>query len=298
MSTTTTDTGLTLEGSVDDLHDAVRNHYDKLIDLYEDMWGEHIHHGYWDLDAPGAPRHRAQRRTVEELIAFGGIPSGARVLDSGCGIGASSMILASDLNCDVDGITLSAEQVRRATEKAAEAGVADRTRFRLMDAMHTDYPDETFDVIWSMESCELMPDKEGYLAECFRLLKPGGRLVVATWVSRDDRLSPPEVRLLRRLYRDFAISFVLPLEHYTKLCANVGYTDVTGADWTENVRATWKISGDIARPLVRNPLKVWTLLRAKGLDIFRFLNSVPLMKKAYDLDVMHYGVFQATKPGG
>ncbi|BCL13254.1 methyltransferase domain-containing protein [Micromonospora sagamiensis] len=297
MSTQTTDTGMSQEGSVEDLHRAVRDHYDKLVDLYEDLWGEHIHHGYWDLDAPNVSRDVAQRRTSQELMRFGGIPQGARVLDSGCGIGASAVMLAADLGCTVEGITLSHEQVKRATAKAAEAGVGDRTSFRVLDAMHTDYPDDTFDVVWSMESCELMPDKRAYLAENLRILKPGGRLVVATWTSRDDRLDPKEVKLLRRLYRDFAISHVLPLEHYARLCGELGYTDVRTADWTENVRATWALSADIVKPLMRDPSYVWKLVRAKGADIFRFLNSVPLMKQAYDKDVMHYGVYTAVKPG-
>ncbi|GLY20921.1 methyltransferase domain-containing protein [Micromonospora sp. NBRC 101691] len=297
MSTQTTDTGMSQEGSVEDLHRAVRDHYDKLVDLYEDLWGEHIHHGYWDLDAPNVSRDVAQRRTTQELMRFGGIPQGARVLDSGCGIGASAVMLAADLGCTVEGITLSHEQVRRATEKAAAAGVGDRTSFRVLDAMHTDYPDDTFDVVWSMESCELMPDKRAYLAENLRILKPGGRLVVATWTSRDDQLDPKEVKLLRRLYRDFAISHVLPLEHYAKLCGELGYTDVRTADWTDNVRATWALSADIVKPLMRDPSYVWKLVRAKGADIFRFLNSVPLMKQAYDKDVMHYGVYTAVKPG-
>lgn len=296
MNDKTADTGLTLDRPVEKLHKAVRDHYDKLVDLYEQLWGEHIHHGYWDSDAPDVPREAAQHRTVTELIEFGGLPEGARVLDSGCGVGASSIVLAKELGCRVDGITLSGEQVRRATEKAAAAGVAEQTTFRQLDAMHTDYPDGTFDVVWSLESCELMPDKLAYLTECLRVLKPGGRLVVATWCSRDDALAPAEVRLLRKLYRDFAISHVLPLDHYAKLCAEAGYVEVDTVDWTDNVRATWKISADIVKPLVRDPSFVWRLIRAKGLDIFRFLNSVPLMKRAYDRDVMHYGVFRATTP--
>ncbi|MFI5495806.1 methyltransferase domain-containing protein [Actinoplanes sp. NPDC051859] len=297
MTVTDIDTGMTQEGSVADLHRAVRDHYDKLVDLYEDLWGEHIHHGYWDLDAPQVPRDAAQQRTTRELMAFGGVPQGAKVLDSGCGIGASAVMLAAEAGCTVEGITLSHEQVKRATEKAAEAGVADRTSFRVMDAMHTDYPDDTFDVVWSMESCELMPDKRAYLAECLRILRPGGRLIVATWVSRDDRLQPDEVKLLRRLYRDFAVSHVLPLDHYAAQCAELGYTDVTTADWTDHVRGTWALSADIVKPLMRDPSYVWKLVRAKGADIFRFLNSVPLMKQAYDRNVMRYGAFTAVKPG-
>ncbi|MET7479238.1 methyltransferase domain-containing protein [Streptomyces sp. NPDC005648] len=282
--------------STPDLTAAIKDHYDGLIDLYEDLWGEHIHHGYWAEGEPDPGRHAAQVRLVEELIAFGPVPAGARVLDAGCGIGASAVHLAGRLGCTVDGITISAEQITRAEAKAAEADVTDRTSFRLVDAMHTDYPDDTFDLVWALESCELMPDKKAFLAECRRVLKPGGTLLVATWCARDERLAPDETRLLQRIYRDFVVSHVLPLDAYRALAEELGLTDVRTADWSPRVWDTWKLSTDIVKPVVRDPSVIWRLVRAKGMDIFRFLNSVPLMKQAYERDVMRYGVLRATKP--
>ncbi|MFG3255710.1 methyltransferase domain-containing protein [Streptomyces sp. NPDC048172] len=291
---------LTPKWSTPDLHAAIKDHYDGLIELYEDLWGEHIHHGYWAEGEPDPGRHAAQVRLIEELLAFGGlseIAGGARVLDVGCGVGASSVHLAGKLGCTVDGITISSEQIVRAGEKAAEAGVTDRTTFRLMDAMATDYEDGTFDVVWALESCELMPDKRKFLAECARVLKPGGTLLVATWCARDDKLAKDEARLLDRIYRDFVVSHVLPLDHYRTLVEELGLTGIRTADWSEQVADTWKISSEAVKPVVRNPSMVWKLIRAKGMDIFRFLNSVPLMKQAYERNVMRYGVFTATRAG-
>jgi tocopherol O-methyltransferase len=290
------DTGLTPVGSVEELHRAIREHYDGLIDLYEEIWGEHIHHGYWDLGDSATDRQIAQQRTVTELATFCGLPPSARVLDAGCGVGAAAIMLARDYGCAVEGITLSAQQVRRAAEKADEAGVADRVTFRLMDAMHTDYDDASFDAVWSLESCELMPDKAAFLAECFRVLRPGGRLLVATWCCRDANLSPAEVRLLRRIYRDFAASHALPLDHYALLCEESGYSGIATADWTDHVRGTWKVSTDSVVPLLKDPSYIWRLVRVKGVNIFRFANSVPLMKQAYDKGLMRYGVFCGTRP--
>ncbi|HET6211671.1 MAG TPA: methyltransferase domain-containing protein [Micromonosporaceae bacterium] len=292
------DTGLTCTASVPELRRAIQDHYDGLIQLYEDLWGEHIHHGYWEPGQPGGERHQAQVRAVDKLIAFAGVPDGARILDAGCGVGASAVYLASRLGCSVEGITLSAEQVSRAELKAEQAGVAALARFRQLDAMATDYPDDSFDVVWAFESCELMPDKSGFLAECARVLRPGGVLAMATWCARDDQLTPSEVRLLRRIYRDFVVSHVLPLDQYEKLCWQLGYEQVRVADWTDRVRDTWQLSTDIVRPFVRDPSYIWKLVRAKGVDIFRFLNSVPLMKQAYDRGVMRYGVLRATKQAG
>lgn len=290
------DTGHTFEGSVEDLHRAVTVQYDNLSGLFEQMWGEHMHCGYWDLDDPGVPREVAARRMTIELIGFGDLPRGARVLDSGCGLGASAIILARVLDCSVDGITLSADQVRRATEKAGAAGVSDRTRFRVQDAARTDYPDDTFDVVWSVESFDVMPDKRAYLAECARVLKPGGTLVVATWCSRAGTLTPREVRALRRLYRDFAISHVIPLEQCEKLCAELELTNVDSADWTDHMRATWKISTEMVKPFVRNPSALLTLLRTKRLRTLSFLSAMPRMNQAFERNTMRYGVFRATKP--
>ncbi|MEU3529367.1 methyltransferase domain-containing protein [Streptomyces sp. NPDC038707] len=296
--TITTTSALEPRWTTPDLHAAIKDHYDGLIELYEDLWGEHIHHGYWAGDEPDRGRHAAQVRLVEELIAFGPVPPMATVLDAGCGIGASAVHLANRLGCTVDGITISAEQIGRAEAKAAEAGVTDRTTFRLLDAMHTDYPDNAFDVVWALESCELMPDKKAFLAECTRVLKPGGTLLVATWCARDESLDADETRLLHRIYRDFVVSHVLPLERYAQLAGELGLADVRTADWSPQVWDTWKLSTDIVKPVVRDPSVIWKLVRAKGVDIFRFLNSVPLMKQAYERGVMHYGVLRATKPAG
>ena len=68
MSTQTTDTGLSQEGSVEDLHRAVRDHYDKLVDLYEDLWGEHIHHGYWDRASTPPPEAATRRDRREHAL--------------------------------------------------------------------------------------------------------------------------------------------------------------------------------------------------------------------------------------
>ena len=87
------------------------------------------------------------------------------------------------------------------------------------------------------------------------------------------------------------------MDHYARLCSEVGFTEVHTADWTERVRATWTLSTDIVKPLLRDPTFVWNLGRANRSDIYRFVNSVPLMKQAYDRNVMRYGVFTAVKPG-
>jgi len=80
---------------------------------------------------------------------------------------------------------LSGNQAKRATTLAAEQGVGN-AEFRVMDALAMDFPDDSFDLVWACESGEHMPDKKRYIEEMTRVLKPGGRIVVATWCQRDE----------------------------------------------------------------------------------------------------------------
>jgi cyclopropane fatty-acyl-phospholipid synthase-like methyltransferase len=128
----------------------------------------------------------------EELARWGGIPPGGDVLDSGCGIGGSALWLARQRGCRVLGITLSSEQRELATAAALDAGLQDRVRFEVRDFTRTGLEPESFDAVWALESSCYAREKGRLVAECFRLLRPGGRLVLADGFLR-DRLVPREL---------------------------------------------------------------------------------------------------------
>ena len=149
---------------------------------------------------------------VDEMLTFGGIDpsqsSQAKVLDVGCGIGGTSRYIAKKLgpNAHVTGITLSPNQVKRAQQLAIEQGVSGNTQFTVMNALAMDFPDNSFDIVWACESGEHMPDKEAYIREMMRVLKPGGKFVMATWCQRDDRQVPfdeKDKRDLKFLYEEW-----------------------------------------------------------------------------------------------
>ena len=183
--------------------------------ILEYYWGEHIHLGYYtkeEMEAGYKKKNFIQAKYdfVDEMMKLGGISGdvddGAKVLDVGCGVGGTSRYLAKKMpNADVTGITLSPNQVKRATELAEEQNVPN-AKFTVMNALEMEFPDNSFDIVWACESGEHMPDKEAYINEMMRVLKPGGKFVMATWCQRDDREVPfddKDKRDLKFLYEEW-----------------------------------------------------------------------------------------------
>ncbi len=79
--------------------------------------------------------------------------------------------------------------MNRGTTLAKEQGI-ENVKFQITDALDMKFPDNTFDLVWACESGEHMPDKKKYIEEMTRVLKPGGKIVVATWCQRDDTERP------------------------------------------------------------------------------------------------------------
>ena len=149
---------------------AIRSHYDRLSLFYWWLWGEHIHHGFW---RNGESPDEAQVHLIEELADRARVQRGAKVLDVGCGLGGSSFWLARKLNCSVLGITISPMQKRLAERRARFFGLTNRVCFAVRDANELDFETESFDAIWSVECSEHLFEKERFIRNCARVLRPG-----------------------------------------------------------------------------------------------------------------------------
>jgi tocopherol O-methyltransferase len=281
------------------LNGAVERYYDTTLDLYEQLWGEHVHHGFWDPgerpDAAGADRHGATDRLVQELIAYAQLPTGGLILDIGCGIGGPALALARTLGATVEGITLSAAQAARANEKAAAAGVADRARFHQRDALANGYADETFDAVWALESLMHIPDRPAFFAEAMRVLKPGGKLAIGTWSVRHGELDPEETKLVELILKHQVMPSFSSLEEHQEMARAAGFRDVASVDWSAAVANSWDPEFAMIRPLDGKRMMV-ELARDRGVDVLGFFYAGPLMTKGFDTGVMTYGAVRATKP--
>ena len=120
---------------------------------------------------------------VGNPITSGPIREDEAVLDIGCGAGVDAIIAAklTGPSGTVTGIDLVPEMLTRASENARLAGV-DNVTFRESSAEQLPFPDNSFDVVISNGVFNLVVDKVKALGEVLRVLKPGGRFMLADQV--------------------------------------------------------------------------------------------------------------------
>jgi tocopherol O-methyltransferase len=277
------------------LYQEIKEFYDASSGLWESIWGEHMHHGYYGKDGTlKLDRRQAQIDLIEELLNWAGDIHPQNILDVGCGIGGSSLYLAQKFNAKVTGITLSPVQANRAQARSQAAGLAATTDFRVANALEMPFADHSFDLVWSLESGEHMPDKVKFLQECYRVLKPGGKLILVTWCHRPTTAATPltadEEKHLQDIYRVYCLPYVVSLPDYTKIVEECGFKDLRVDDWSTAVAPFWDVVIDSAI----TPQSVIGLFKA-GWKTIEAAMSLKLMSKGYQRGLIRFGLIAATK---
>ncbi|XP_010528669.1 PREDICTED: tocopherol O-methyltransferase, chloroplastic-like [Tarenaya hassleriana] len=288
-----------------DLKKGIAGFYDKTSEMWEEIWGEHMHHGFYepqsDVQLSDSGHRKAQIRMIDEALRFAGVSGeekekGRRVVDVGCGIGGSSRYMSLKYGAECSGITLSPFQARRANELASAQGLSHKVSFQVADALQQPFEDGKFDLVWSMESGEHMPDKPKFVKELVRVAAPGGTIIIVTWCHRDlshgeETLQPWEQTLLDRISDAFYLPAWCSTSDYVALLESLSLHDIKSADWSENVAPFW--------PAVIRTALTWkgffSLLRS-GLTSIKGALAMPLMIEGYKKGLIKFAIVTCRKP--
>ena len=170
---------------------------------------------------------------TDALARHAKINESTHVLDLCCGLGGPARYLAYHHGCRVTGVDMNTDRLAGAVRLTERTKLEDRVLFHHANALQTGLADETFDVIVSQEAFCHIPDKKTLIAECVRLLKPGGRIVYTDILARNSMTN--EIR--SRLENEMAFSELSTLEQYCHLleeksCQVVEVEDLSD-DWAQ-----------------------------------------------------------------
>lgn len=218
------------------------NYYEQCQVDYEIVWHLNsqmcMHYGYWDDTTPTL--RAALRNMNAKLAAFAEIKPNEKILDAGCGVGGSSFFLSKNFGCEAEGITLSRQQVNYAKQKAKEFGLSDKINFSVCNYLYTNFPDNYFDVVWAIESVCHAPDKKNFLEEAFRVLKKGGRLVVADFFSNSEKYNNDSNSWLQKWANTWAVPSFECLDLFSTNAAGIGFKNIHSRNNTSHIMPTAK----------------------------------------------------------
>ncbi|HEY2534286.1 MAG TPA: class I SAM-dependent methyltransferase [Xanthobacteraceae bacterium] len=267
------------------LKQKIVQHYDELSPYYRDLWGVHIHHGYWKSGAE--TKEEAQEQLIRELVSRAGIQNGARILDVGCGLGGAAIYLNKALGAKVTGITISSTQIEMAKELVRNSGA--EVRLVLMDAEALEM-DERFDVVWSVEAISHLNEKARCFVSIQRLLQPGGTLVIADWFKSSTATATEQSQYLKPIERAMLLPQLECPSAYAGYIRQAGLNVTVFEDLSANVRRTW----DLAIEVIGKPA-LWKFAAARGRDFLGFLQGFAAMKAGYQSKALVYGALIAKK---
>jgi len=192
----------------------------RMVAMLELIWGK-------DFLAPGGAGYVRQHLAGLEL-------RGRTVLDVGAGLGGGALVIAGELGARVIGLDIEPALVERARAYAAEAGLAERAEFRLVAPGPFPLPDGAVDLVYSSGAFTQIADKEGLFAECCRVLKPGGRLVVYDWTAPEG----PPSEDMRYFFEMEGLTYAMrSLEAHRSLLEKAGFVAVELEDCADWYRA-------------------------------------------------------------
>lgn len=263
----------------------VRVFYDKLSPHFRDLWGEHVHDGYYETGTES--KEAAQENLVRFLAEFGDVPREARGLDIGCGMGATSVWLAKHRSARMTGFTLSPIQANIARELAGREGADAEFHVGDIDAYS---PAEPYDFAWMMGVLGHFENQEGFVRRAARLVKPGGRFVLADWVAAPELSTDARRRYVDPVLKGMLMPDIATLDDYVRWFSQSGFEVASAEDITRETAATWDEGVSIlqAPRIARMALEV-------GREAIGLLSAVRGMREAMAKGFIRYGILSATR---
>ncbi|MEU9997207.1 class I SAM-dependent methyltransferase [Streptomyces sp. NPDC050848] len=209
--------------------------------------GGFINFGYWrsiDLAGPIAvdDRVRSQQDLYRHVLDSVGPLAGGRVLEVGCGLGVGCALALGEYEPEhITGMDIHPQQLERARRANAALLDASPSRLRFVRGAAEDMPfgDGAFDRVHSVEAAQHFDDLTAFAHETVRVLRPGGRVAVASFFTPDG--DPGHGARLADLLESYAdgLDIARPVTLLTEAFTRVGLADARAVSIGPEVWEGW-----------------------------------------------------------
>ena len=225
----------------------ISHHHRDVIRYYEETDWDHryvwnrgnyqaAHFGIYDENA--TTHKQALLNTNQVMAELSGVAPRMHVLDAGCGWGGTSLWLAKKKKVSVTGVNLARYQIDECIQKARKLSVENQCTFVQCDYVNTPFNDRQFDIVWSCESLCHAPEKSAFYREAFRLLRPGGKLIIADYLRVKRPLGEDEEDHLRRWLHGWACPDIDTQQEHRKYAEQAGFDDLHFHDFSAQVKVS------------------------------------------------------------
>jgi len=169
------------------------------VDLYDSAYGNYELDVYRQvrLETYGEDLGQTSWVTTEEsneIPKLLELTSASRVLEIGCGSGRYALRVAERVGCRIAGLDVNSHGIRNANQLAGQAGLSSVARFEECDVSRTlPFENGSFDAVFANDVLCHIPGRAATLAETYRVLKPGGRLLYSDALVVGGLLSHEEI---------------------------------------------------------------------------------------------------------
>lgn len=249
---------------------------DDMVALLQLIWGE----GFMTPGGAGYIRTTIAGRHL----------GGRRVLDIGSGLGGHDIVLARNYGAEVIGVEIEPGLVARARRLVDREGLSHRIRFELVKPGPLPFADECFDVVYSSGAFTQIADKRGMFRQCYRVLKPGGLLLVYDWMKAPGSYSPDMLYFFKMEELTYAMD---TLDAHGAQLAEAGFADVELEDATEEYRRGAMAEYELMKGSLRP--KMMELLGPEGAE--HFIEDWRSLTVVLIKGELRPGRYRARKPG-
>ncbi len=255
-----------------------------------------MHYGLWKFGV--FTFAGAQRNENAVLARKVGVKKGDRVLDAGTGIGGSAFWLAKNVGASVLGISLGKKEIAKAVRTSRRLNVDGDARFSVSDFHSTGLASGSFDIAWAIESVLYSDSKELALSEFFRVLRPGGRVVIADLFAARTPRNDHERTLLERFSERARVAPLSTVDEFVSVLERVGFVSIEYTDVRSSIIPTSLL-------YLANSLSLYPFVFAFDLVTFGkvvprwlidYLRMAIIQWRGIASGVMTYGIFVAQKP--